>query len=281
MSPLILSAILLAAILHATWNALIKISGDRLVIMAATTAITSILTLPLLVYLPLPSPSSWVYLALSAAIHTFYMLVLVRAYGKGDFAQIYPLTRGSAPLLTAVLGLAFLRETMSATESLGMALIVAGIFALALETNKGKLQLTRSALFYSLLTSFCIACYSMIDGIGVRVSENSLSFIVWMFFLNGFGVPFAAFLRRPRNELMYTLKSTWKSAFAVAILSTTGYALVVWGFSQERIAPIAVLRETSVLFALLISYFLIKETFSLARVLIVTLILTGIVLLAL
>ena len=281
MSPLIFGAVLLAAALHAVWNALIKVSGDRLVIMAVTTATTSILVIPLLFYLPLPAPDSWPYLISSACIHTFYMLFLIKAYGLGDFAQVYPLSRGSAPLLTAMLGFLLLNESMQISEMLGMLLIIAGIFGLALETSAGVLQLSRPALFYSLLTGLCITAYSLVDGMGVRLSGNSLSFILWMFFLDGFLVPLVAFARRPRQLLVDTIKIVWKPGLMVSLLSTIGYAIIVWAFSQERIAPIAVLRETSVLFAMLISVLFIKEGFSALRALIIGLILGGIILLGL
>ena len=281
MSPLILGAVLLAAALHAVWNALIKVSGDRLVIMAVTTATTSVLVIPILFYLPSPAPASWPYLISSACVHSFYMLVLIKAYGLGDFAQVYPLSRGSAPLLTAMLGFLLLNESMEPSEMFGMLLIVAGIFGLALETSAGVLQLSRPALLYSLLTGLCITAYSLVDGMGVRLSGNSLSFILWMFFLDGFLVPLVALARRPRQLLIDTIKIVWKPGLMVSLLSTIGYAIIVWAFSQERIAPIAVLRETSVLFAMLISVLFIKEAFSALRALIIGLILGGIVMLGL
>ncbi|PCJ22025.1 MAG: EamA family transporter [SAR86 cluster bacterium] len=279
MSPLIFSAVLFAALLHACWNALIKVSGDRLVVMAVTTSISSILVIPALIYLPLPAVESWPYLAASAFVHTFYMLLLVKAYGFGDFAQVYPLSRGSAPMLTAILSFFILSEAMSAVEIAGMLLIVLGIFGLVLERSAGVLQLSRPALIYSLLTGLCITGYSLVDGIGARLSGNSTSFTLWMFFLDGFMVPIVAYRRRPRKILINTLKSVWKSGLVVSLLSMVGYAIIVWAFSQARIAPVAVLRETSVLFAMLISVFLIKEAFSLLRVGIVLLILGGIILL--
>lgn len=279
MSPLAFAAVLFAALLHATWNAIIKVSGDRLVIMGMTTAITSLLVIPILFFLPAPDTASWPYLFSSACIHTLYMLVLVRAYGLADFAQVYPLSRGSAPLLTALLGFLLLGEGMDLLEIAGMLLIVVGIFGLAVETSAGVLQLTRPALFYSLLTGLCISIYSLVDGMGVRLSGNSLSFILWMFFLDGFLVPLVAINRRPRGVLVETARHVWKPALAVSILSTIGYAIIVWAFNQERIAPVAVLRETSVLFAMLISVLLIKEGFSVLRILIVALILSGIILL--
>lgn len=281
MSPLVLSAVLFAALLHATWNAMIKVSGDRLIMMAVTTATSSLLVVPILIYLPLPAIESWPFLLLSTIVHNFYMLVLVRAYGLGDFAQVYPLSRGSAPLLTAVLGFLLLNETMEPSEISGMVLIIAGILGLALETSAGVFKLSRPALFYSLLTGVCITAYSLVDGIGVRLSGNSLSFILWMFFLDGFLLPLIAYARRPRDVFLETIKSVWKTGLLISVLSTAGYAIIVWAFAQERIAPVAVLRETSVLFAMLISVLFIKESFSPARLLIVSLILTGIILLGL
>ena len=276
MSPLILGAVLFAALLHAVWNALIKVSGDRLVVMSVTTATSALLVVPLLLILPPPAPESWPYLGMSALIHSSYMLLLIRAYSHGDFAQVYPLSRGSAPLLTALLGFVLLGEAMTERELLGLLLIVAGILGLGLERSAGKLSLSRGALIYSLLTGLSIAAYSLIDGTGARLSGNSTSFTVWMFFLDGFLLPLVAFRRRSGAVLITTIKSVWKSGLAVAILSTIGCWIIIWAFTQERIAPVAVLRETSVLFAMMISVFVIREGFSLLRVGIVVLILAGI-----
>lgn len=279
MTPLVLSAVLFAALLHASWNAVIKVSGDRLVVMAITTATSSLLVIPFLFFLPAPALASWPFLLASACVHSLYMLILLRAYGHGDFAQVYPLSRGSAPLLTALLGFLLLGEAMALSEILGMLLIVAGIFGLVFETSAGVLQLSRPALYYSLLTGLCITAYSLIDGMGVRLSGNTLSFILWMFFLNGFLLPLAAVSRRPRQVLIDTVKLAWRPGLLVSLLSTVGYALIVWAFNQERIAPVAVLRETSVLFAMLISAFVIRESFAPLRAALLVLILAGIVLL--
>ncbi len=279
MSPLVFFAVLFAALLHAIWNALLKISGDRLVIMAVTTATAALLVTPLLFTLPAPAPASWPFLAMSVGLHFIYMLLLVRAYGFGDFAQVYPVARGSAPLMTALLGYVFLNESMQPTELFGMPLIISGIFALTLERTAGILHLPRTALIYSLLTGVSIAAYSLIDGVGARLSGSSHSFAVWMFFLDGFLIPLAAFIRRPAAILKQTIKLVWRHGVIVAILSTAGYWLIIWAFSLERIAPVAVLRETSVLFALLISIFVLKERISRIRIAIVLLIVTGILLL--
>lgn len=279
MSPLILSAVLLAALLHATWNAMIKVSGDRLVIMGLTAFLSAVFAFPLVLAFPLPAPASWPYLAMSVLLHGTYMLLLVRAYGLGDFAQVYPLARGSAPLLTACLGFLFLGEALSLGELAGMLLIVGGIFSLALERSRSGTRLSRAGLFYSLLTGVFIAAYSLIDGTGARLAGNSHSFTMWMFFLDGFFVPVVALARR-RSVFWPTARTVWKPALIVAIISAIGYWIVIWAFSVERIAPVAVLRETSVLFAMLIAVLFLKEQLTRLRISIILLIVTGIVLLS-
>ncbi|MCB1670789.1 MAG: EamA family transporter [Gammaproteobacteria bacterium] len=279
MSPFILTAVLLAALLHAIWNALIKVSGDRLVVMAVTAFSTSLLALPFVFLLPAPERASWPFLFLSMCIHTTYMTMLVRAYGHGDFVQIYPLARGSAPLLTALLGFLLLQESLSSNEMAGMALIVASILGFAGERIGGIRQLTGAALGYSLLTGLCITGYSLVDGQGARLAANSHSYTAWMFLLHGMLFPLVAWLRR-RGQLFSSARRVWKPGLAVAIISALAYWIVIWAFSQERIAPVAVLRETSVAFAAVISAFIIKEKLTRMRVLLILLIIAGIVLLA-
>jgi len=278
MSPVIVSVVLVAAILHATWNALIKVSGDRLVIMGVTAFGGAVLAFPFVLLLPPPAPESWPYLLLSLFAHIAYMLLLVKAYGLGDFAQIYPISRGSAPLLTAVFGFLILGESFQLIELTGLLLIVAGILLLGLERKQASLQLSSKALLFSLLTGAAISCYSLTDGIGARLSGNSHSFTAWVFFIDGAGIPVIAAIRR-RRVLVATVKQVWKPGIVVAVTSSIAYWLVIWAFSQEKIASVAALRETSVLFAMLISLFIMKESFNLVRIVIAAMIVGGIALL--
>lgn len=277
-SPLILSIVLVAALLHAVWNALIKVSGDRLVIMGVTAFGGALLAFPFVLILPAPAPESWPYLFLSLLAHVAYMLLLVKAYGFGDFAQIYPISRGTAPLLTAFFGYLILAESFRIVELLGILLIVAGIFLLAFERKRAVFQLSSKALVFSLLTGASISCYSLVDGIGARLSGNSHSFTAWMFFIDGAGIPVIAAIRR-RAVLAATVRQVWKPGLVVAVTSSIAYWLVIWAFSQEKIAAVAALRETSVLFAMLISVFVLKESFSLFRVIVAAMIVSGIFLL--
>lgn len=279
MSPAVLSAVLFAALLHATWNAMIKVSGDRLVIMAVTAFATSLLALPFVFVLPAPDPASWPFLFLSMGIHTVYMLMLVRAYGHGEFVQIYPLARGSAPLLTGLLGFLLLQEALSANELAGMLLIVLSILGFAAERIGGIRQLSGHALLYSLLTGLCITGYSLVDGQGVRLAGNSHAYTAWMFLLHGTLFPAVALARRGR-PFFGKARAVWQSGIAVAVISALAYWIVIWAFSQERIAPVAVLRETSVAFAALISAFLLRERLTRVRLLLILLIVAGIVLLS-
>ncbi len=280
MSLITFSVVLFAALLHATWNALIKVSGDRLAIMAVITASTALLVTPLLFILPIPEKASWPYLAASALIHAGYMLVLVKAYGHGDFSQIYPIARGSAPLLTALLGFVFIGEVVSGQELLGMFLIVGGIVAFALESprknvQQGRTKISSIGLGLSLLVGLFITSYSLVDGLGARVSGNAFSFTAWTFFFDGFIVTSIAFVRRI-GQLITTLVKVWKPGILVAFISAIAYSLVVWSFTLSPIGLVSTLRETSVLFALLISAFLIREKFSRYRVIMSTVILLGI-----
>jgi drug/metabolite transporter (DMT)-like permease len=277
MAPLTLSAVLLAALLHAVWNAMIKISGDRLVIMTVTVAFTSLLALPFLFFLPLPTPESLPYLIISVFIHTIYMLLLVNAYGHGDFVQIYPLSRGSAPLFTALLGFVLLNEGLAPLELAGVFIVVGSILGLARERIGNISQLSRPALYHSILIGLCIATYSIVDGSGARLAVNAHSYTAWMFFCHSSLFPLITFIRR-RGLLLSAVKQVWKPGLIVAITSATAYWIVIWAFSQERIAPVAVLRETSVVFAMLISAYLIKEPMNLRRVTLIMLIIIGIVL---
>ncbi len=262
MTLLTFSIVLAAALLHASWNALIKVSGDRLAIMAVITASTSLLTLPFLFFLPLPDSASWPYLAASALIHAGYMLTLVKAYDYGDFSQIYPIARGSAPLLTTVLGFLLLKEQPESQELFGMALIVGGIMAFACERQPQKRGgLSMQGLGLSLAVGLFITSYSLVDGVGARLAGNGFSFALWTFFFDGFIVTTIAWLRR-RHELKQTVKRVWRPGLAAAAISAFAYSMVVWAFTQSPIGLVATLRETSVLFAVLISVLFLRERLS-------------------
>lgn len=280
MSLITFFVVLVAALLHATWNALIKVSGDRLAIMAVITGSTSLLVIPLLFVFPLPDKASWPYLGASALIHSGYMLILVKAYSHGDFSQIYPVARGSAPLLTAILGFVFVGEKIAGLELLGMLLIVGGIIAFAFENSIRKVKkidnkVSSIGIALSLLVGLSITAYSLVDGLGARVSGNAFSFIAWSFFLDGFIVAAVAYVRR-RNQIRQTILKVWKPGLLVALISTIAYGLVVWSFTLSPIGLVATLRETSVLFALLISAFLIREKISRYRVIMSVVVLLGI-----
>ena len=184
MDPTLVLVVLFAAALHAGWNALIKIRGDRLVVMAVVTLAGSLVSLLAVFLLPLPDPASWPLLALTIVLHTGYHLFLPRAYDHGDLGQVYPIARGSAPLLVALGAFLLAGETLSLLTTLGVFCLAAGVMSLAFE-GRGGLRGSPKAVLYALLTGSIIASYTLVDGLGVRQAGSILAFAAWLTVLDG------------------------------------------------------------------------------------------------
>jgi len=256
-------AVLGAGLLHASWNALVKSApgGDPLLdtatIVAGSTACSAIL----LPFLPLPFEPAWPMLIASMIIHFGYYLTLTEAYRAGDLSFAYPLMRGTAPLLVALLGVAFLRELPSLQVSFGITLISAGIFAIAFAQRHHH---PRAAVYWALGNAAIIAVYTLVDGAGARASGNALSYVVWLTFLEG--LFFLAWIRWRRGAPSQTyIARQWRRGLLGGFCSVAAYAIVLWAMTRAPVAAVAALRETSVLFAALIGTLLLKEGFGLAR----------------
>jgi drug/metabolite transporter (DMT)-like permease len=249
-------AVLLAALLHATWNAMIKGGRDVLLDTAAIVAGAGLVALPFLPFVPLPAPQAWPYIIASVVTHLAYYFLMVNAYRTGDLSLVYPLMRGVAPLITAVLGIFWLREMPATFAWAGMLLISAGVIALALRTAdhspSGK------AVSFALANACVIAIYSIIDGNGARASGNVWSYIVWLFVLDA--IPFTLYMLVTRRRAF--LQALWqrrRNGMIGGGLSAGAYAISVWAMTQAPVALVASLRETSVLFATLIGARLLNE----------------------
>jgi drug/metabolite transporter (DMT)-like permease len=229
-------AVLFAALLHAGWNALIKGSADVLLKTAAIVFTAGLVALPFLFVLPLPAPASWPYIGGSLAIH--------------------PLMRGTAPLITALLGAVLLRELPSGLTMVGIALISAGIFALSYRPMDHKPA--RAAVGFALANAVVIAIYTVIDGTGARLAGNVWSYIAWLFVLDM--LPFTLFIlaTRRRDFITFLAAQPWKS-LAGGAASAGAYAIALWAMTKAPVAMVAALRETSVLFAALIGARLLHE----------------------
>jgi drug/metabolite transporter (DMT)-like permease len=273
--PVTLFLVLLAALLHASWNALAKASGDPLVNLAVVTTTGGVLALPLLFILPFPSAETWTWLGLSAVIHYVYQLSLTRMYELGDLSQVYPIARGLAPLGVAVLAALYAGEGITLIQGLGLVLAAGAIVVLGRFGAAGGSQ--RGAVGMALRTALLIGAYTFLDGQGVRTVDQPARFIAWSFFLGC--VPFAltAAVIRGRDALE-PLRRNGLRAMGGGVMATIGYAIALWAMARAPLASVASLRESSVLFAALIGAFLLGESFGRTRVLAAVVLVIGLVL---
>ena len=257
MEPTILILVLLAAIFHATWNAVVKNAGDRLVSMAVVMGMSGLMSIPLMIYFPFPAPAAWPYILASNAIHTFYFLTLVKAYQSGgDLSHVYPIARGSSPLYVAVLGAFFAGELLSLGEVIGVVVICLGIFSLSL--TGGVERIRREPLTYAIIVGISIGLYTFVDGQGVRRTDEALSYIGWMHFLEAWPIGLVAAWRR-RGAIRQHLVQVWRPSAIGGALGMVGYTMVVWAMSVTPMAHVAALRETSVIIAAFIGTRMLGE----------------------
>ena len=259
-------AVLLAALLHASWNAMIKGGGNVLFDTAAVVAGAALIALPFVFVVPLPAPASWPYILASVAIHIAYYFLMIRAYRSGDLSLVYPLMRGVAPLITALLGIVWLGESPEMAGWLGIGLISVGVILLALRVSHPAAEMARhrKAVAYALANAAVIAVYTVVDGRGARLAGDAWSYIVWLFVLDG--LPFTAWVLLTRRQAFVAalLARAWRS-LAGGGLSFGAYGIAVWAMTRAPVALVASLRETSVLFAALIAARLLKERLTLRR----------------
>jgi drug/metabolite transporter (DMT)-like permease len=260
-------AVLGAGLLHASWNALLKSApgGDALLDTATVVAGSALWGLAVVPFVPLPAVAAWPYMATSAAIHFGYYLTLAQAYRTGDLSFAYPLMRGSAPLLVALLGVAFLRELPTLPTALGIMLISLGIVSIAfIGVQGGRRKHPASAAYWAFANAALIALYTLVDATGARSSGNAASYVSWLIFLEG--IPFLLWIavRRGRPAVRYLRDSAARGLIGGAC-SLAAYGIVLWAMTRAPVAAVAALRETSVLFAALMGSLWLKEGFGLPR----------------
>ena len=279
MTTTVFLAVILAALLHASWNAMVKGGADKYAAMAAVMLGHIPPALACLPFASVPDAAAWPWFAAGIFCHLGYQLFLIAGYRLGDLTQVYPIARGAAPLIVAVVSVAFLAVPLGRTELLAVAMIGVGIISISLVRHADGSRNPR-AVAMALVTGCFIASYSLVDGIGARVAGtalgywswaaigNALVFVVWMAFRN------PAVLRRlPRDRALIGL------GLAGGAASFAAYALVIWAFTQAPIALVTALRETSIVFALLIGVFVLKERLNLGKVLSTLVTISGAILL--
>ncbi|MBD3663683.1 hypothetical protein [Sulfitobacter aestuariivivens] len=255
MTPFIVALILSAALLHAVWNTIIKTAADRTATLGLVALGHVLPGTVMIVVLPLPSAESFVYIGLSTLVHFAYFYLLGRAYHHGDLGVVYPIARGSVPALVSLWAWLLLGEVLPPLVWTGIGLISVGIVLSNWKALRSGVGATAMSL--SLGTGFCISVYSLVDGVGVRLSGNTLSYWAWGAFLHVFIAAFAGYRRR--QTLSALPLRIWIVGIAGGMVSMTAYGLVLYAKNFAPLGAVSALRETSVIFATLIGYFLLKE----------------------
>ena len=264
MSDTVMLAVLGAALLHAIWNALVKGSSDKTLGMLAVVVGQGLAGVAVLPFVDAPSIASLPWLLASIALHLGYQFTLVQAYRFGDLSQVYPIARGSAPLIVTVISIVFLGVALSGLQLIAVLLIVVGVTSVCL-VRRGDGTFNGAAASCALVTGVFIASYSLVDGIGARQSGSALGFYGWLAIGNALVVLLASPGMRTGilHDLVFSAKRTTVFGGGASFVA---YALVVWAFTQAPIALVTALRETSIVFALLIGVFHLKERLSLLKV---------------
>ena len=268
--------ILLSAVLHAAVNALVKTSDDGLLTRGCMNAMAFIVSLPFLAFVPLPSAAVWFILLASMLVHGLYPFFLVSAYRAGDLSAMLPLARGTSPLGVAILALIFAGEKLGALQLASIGIISLGVAMLAFESKMPMTPRARRGAVFAIATGLIIACYTVLDGIGLRKSVVTMTYIAWLFMLDGLFVSsMVGWLRR--DKVRGFLQRQWKSSLLGGVLGISSYGLALYALSMSAMAAIAALRETSVIFAAAIGALVLGEPFGRRRILAAAVVAAGVI----
>lgn len=264
MPTIVIGTTLVAALLHACWNALAKGAPDKHLSMAGVIIGHLPYAIVGLMFVPMPNLACWPYLLGSLALHFGYQIFLINSYKIGDLTQVYPVARGIAPLIVAMVSVSFLNVILGWQEVMAIVLIGTGLLSLGLVRGHGGARNPKAAMLAAITGCF-IAGYSLVDGLGARVAGTAVGFYGWSAI--GSALIFAGFLRVTKPGLLSRLKTEGRFVFIVGGgASYCAYVLVVWGFMQAPIALVTALRETSIIFALFIGVFFMKKRLDLMKV---------------
>jgi len=269
-------AVLAAAAMHAAWNGLIKIRADRFASITLTTLASGLVAMPFLIIVPFPTSVVWPWIALSIVIHVGYRVFLCLAYDAGDMAQAYPLARGTAPLMATIGAVFLMGEIPGQIAMLGIFLLSAGTFLMSLRGGGDLDRFNRRAVGFALTTSVFIAGYTLTDGQGARLADGATSYAAWLFVCDGLCSTVLGFVLRGRR-LLGVMAREWKTGLMTGALSAGSYWIAMWAMTQAPIASVAALRETSILFGMLLSVMFMGERATLWRLLAAALIAVGVI----
>ncbi|KNB54423.1 EamA family transporter [Streptomyces caatingaensis] len=280
MTPLVVLAVLTAAVTHAGWNAIAHGIRDQLTAFTLVGLGGAACGAALVPFVPAPDAAAWPFLGASALLHVLYMALLMRSFSLGDFGQMYPIARGTAPLAVTVLAAVFAGELPDGWQLTGVAVASAGLVGVALwgvrgRGGRGGRPVNGAAVAAAVGTGLAIASYTVVDGLGVRRSGSSLGFTAWLMLLEGAPVPLYALAVR-RRALVAAVRPFAVRGLLGGVLSALAYGLVLWAQTRAELAPVAALRESSIIVGAALGSLLFKEHFGVPRVAAAALMVVGI-----
>ena len=263
--------ILVSALCHAVWSAIIKSSKNPLSLMGITSVLEVTIFLPLTFTVPFPTLEVWYFLIATVIIHVFYRLNVIYSYRYGDLSYIYPISRGSSCLFVAIISILFLSSDISVAGFVGILIVCIGLFLISYSKN---LSFNFRGFALAISTAILITAYTLVDGVGVRLSENGFSYIYWLFTLNG--IPLLIIGLISKDGLRKTETYNFRSGIAAGIFATSSYAIVVWSMQFIEIAYVSSIREISIVFAAIIGMVFLFERNAKSRIIPSILIVSGI-----
>ncbi len=267
--------VLTATVLHAIWNGMVKKHPDKVVAVSGIVFGHVPCSIVAIILLPTPSVESIPYIAASILIHQGYQWFLLSSYQIGDLTKVYPIARGSGPLVATIISILFLGLFLDNLIILSILCICLGILILGLfeKANKNNSKIIQ----YSLFTGFFIGLYSLVDGYGARVSLSAISYISWSFLLNAFLFPAVLTFKNQKNVLKRVMNKGKQIFWIGGTISYIIYVIVVWAFTKAPIPMVGALRETSIFFSIFIGFFFLKEKITPIKILSIFLILVGVI----
>ena len=277
MESSVAALVLFSALLHAGWNALLKVRGEPLVVLALISASANAIALFTLPFLPLPPPVVWPFLGISVLFHTGYNVFLAQSYRHGDLGHVYPIARGTAPLIVAIASRIVVGETLHPLTVLAVLLIAIGVISLAFGGERPIWDYPHPVLF-ALATSFFVAAYTLVDGIAGRMVENPHVYPLWLFSFLGFPISALA-LAKHRRSAIALARERWKTGLSGGAMPIAAYGLIIWAMTVGNMAPVAALRETSVIFAAVLGWVFLREPYGRLRLVAAAFVAAGAILL--
>ena len=276
---------LVSAVLHACVSVIMKRSDDKLVFRVVLSTVSALILFPLVFILPLPPRESWIYLLAGMGIHLTYQLTMVAAFDRGDLSLVYPIMRGGAPALAAVFAFLILGESLGSVQSIGLAISVGALIAFGWPTKseapKGENNFV-TAVSFALICAVMVALYTTIDAGGLRISRDIVGmvwgYLLWLFLIDWIGITSCALFLR-RGTFITAYKGQFKFGTLAALISIIGFSSALYAMTIAPVAPMIALRETSILFAAILGYFLLKEPFGYRRIILAGILVVGLVVL--